>query len=98
MAAQTLRISQGVTDGLLIKKVPPAYPHQAIQMHVQGAVQLKAMIDRQGRITSVQVVKGDPMLARSAVEAVKQWRYKPYFLDGQPVDIETQITVNFKLP
>jgi protein TonB len=98
VATETLRISQGVTDGLLIKKVPPAYPRQAIQMRVQGAVQLQAVIDKQGRITSVQVVKGDSILARAAVEAVKQWRYKPYFLDGQPVDIQTQITVNFKLP
>lgn len=97
-APQTLRVSQGVTEGLLIKKVPPTYPRQAIQMHVQGAVQLQAMIDRQGRISSVKVLKGDPMLARAAVDAVNQWRYKPYFLDGQPVDIQTQITVNFKLP
>lgn len=97
-APQTLRVSQGVTEGLLIKKVPPAYPRQAIQMHVQGAVQLQAMIDKQGRITGVKVLKGDPILARAAIEAVNQWRYKPYFLDGQPVDIQTQITVNFKLP
>lgn len=97
-APQTLRVSQGVTEGLLIKKVPPVYPRQAIQMHVQGAVQLQAMIDRQGRISSVKLLKGDPMLARAAVDAVNQWRYKPYFLDGQPVDIQTQITVNFKLP
>jgi protein TonB len=95
---QTLRVSQGVTEGLLLKKVPPVYPRQAIQMHVQGAVQMQAMIDKQGRISSVKVLKGDPMLARAAVEAVNQWRYKPYFLDGQPVDIQTQITVNFKLP
>lgn len=98
VATETLRISQGVTDGLLIKKVPPIYPRQAMQMHLQGGVQLQAVIDKQGRITSVQVVKGDSILARAAVDAVKQWRYKPYFLDGQPVDIQTQITVNFKLP
>jgi protein TonB len=67
-------------------------------MHVQGAVQLQAVIDRQGRVGGVKVLKGDPMLARAAVDAVNQWRYKPYFLDGQPVDIQTQITVNFKLP
>ena len=97
-APETLKVSQGVTEGLLIKKVPPVYPRQAIQMHVQGAVLLQAMIDRQGRISSVKVLKGDAILARAAVEAVNQWRYKPYFLDGQPVDIQTQITVNFKLP
>ncbi len=97
-APQTLKVSQGVTEGLLIRKVPPSYPRQAIQMHVQGAVLLQAMIDKQGRISSVKILKGDPILARAAVDAVSQWRYKPYFLDGQPVDIQTQITVNFKLP
>jgi protein TonB len=97
-APQSLRVSQGVVEGLLIKKVPPVYPRQAIQMHVQGAVQLQAMIDRQGRISSVKVLRGDATLAKAAVDAVNQWRYKPYFLDGQPVDIQTQITVNFKLP
>jgi TonB family protein len=97
-APQTVRVSQGVTEGLLIKKVPPTYPRQAIQMHVQGAVQMQAMIDKQGRISGIKVLKGDPTLARAAIEAVNQWRYKPYFLDGQPVDIQTQITVNFKLP
>jgi len=67
-------------------------------MHLQGAVQLDAMIDKEGKIVNLKVLKGDAVLARAATDAVRQWRYKPYYLDGAPVDIETQITVNFKLP
>jgi protein TonB len=94
----TLKISQGVSQGLLIKRVDPKYPPSALAMHVQGAVQLDATINREGQISNLKVVKGDQVLARAAADAVKQWRYKPYYLDGQPVEIETQITVNFKLP
>ena len=93
-----LRISQGVTQGLLLKRVQPVYPNQAMQMRIQGAVQLQATINKQGRITSVKVLSGDAILSRAAVEAVNQWKYIPYFLNGEPVDIQTQITVNFKLP
>ncbi|HYL12061.1 MAG TPA: TonB family protein [Terriglobales bacterium] len=96
--AQMLKVSQGVTQGLLLKRVQPNYPHQAMQMHIQGAVQLQAVISKNGSISSINVLSGDPILARAAVDAVKQWKYKPYFLDGEPVDIQTQITVNFKLP
>jgi protein TonB len=67
-------------------------------MRVQGAVQLAATIDKEGHVTNVKVLKGDAGLAHAALDAVRQWRYKPYYLDGVPVDIETQITVNFKLP
>jgi protein TonB len=67
-------------------------------MHLQGAVQLSAMIDKEGKIVNLKVLKGDAVLARAAMDAVRQWRYKPYYLDGVPVDIETQITVNFRLP
>ncbi len=67
-------------------------------MHIQGAVQLQATINQEGKITSVKILGGDPMLARAAVDAVNQWRYKPYYLNGDPVEIQTQIVVNFKLP
>lgn len=94
----SLKISQGVSQGLLIKRVDPKYPASALTMHVQGAVLLDATINREGMISDVSVVKGDKVLARAATDAVKQWRYKPYYLDGQPVEIQTQITINFKLP
>lgn len=97
-APQILRVSQGVTQGLLIKRVQPTYPRQAMQLHIQGSVQLQATISKEGVISGEKVLSGDPILARAAVDAVRQWRYKPYFLNGEPVDIETQITVNFKLP
>jgi TonB family protein len=93
-----LNISQGVSQGLLIKRVQPKYPQNALAMHIHGTVELEAMIDKEGKIVNLTVVKGDPVLARAALDAVHQWRYKPYYLDGVPVDIETQITVNFKLP
>lgn len=97
-APQALKVSQGVSQGLLVKKMPPVYPSKALQMRIQGAVQLIASISKAGDITNVKVLSGDTMLARAAIDAVKQWKYKPYYLDSQPVEIQTQITVNFKLP
>ena len=96
--AQTVKVSQGVSQGLLIKKVDPVYPKQAMDGRIQGAVQLDAHIAKDGSINSIKVLSGDPVLAAAATDAVKQWKYKPYFLDGQPIAIQTQITVNFKLP
>ena len=97
-AMSTLKISQGVSQGLLIKRVQPRYPANALAMRIQGAVQLQATINKEGNISNLKVITGDPVLVRAASDAVKQWRYKPYYLNGEPVDIETQITVNFKLP
>jgi periplasmic protein TonB len=97
-AAQQLKVSQGVSQGLLIKSVPPVYPALARQMRVQGSVELLANIGKDGSITKVSALSGDSVLARAAIDAVKQWKYKPYYLDDQPVEIQTQITVNFKLP
>jgi len=97
-AAQQLKVSQGVSQGLLIKTVPPIYPALARQMRVQGSVELLANIGKDGSITKVSALTGDSVLAHAAIDAVKQWKYKPYYLDDQPVEIQTQITVNFKLP
>ena len=95
---QHVRISQGVSQGLLAKRVQPVYPPQALQMRVQGSVLLDAKIGKDGSIVSVKRVSGDTVLARAATDAVKQWKYKPYYLNGEPVEIDTEITVNFKLP
>jgi TonB family protein len=92
----TLRISQGVSQGLLIKKVQPQYPQAALAVHAQGAVQIEATVNKEGSVINPKVLSGDPILGRAALEAVRQWRYKPYYLDGQPVEIQTQITINFK--
>jgi protein TonB len=97
-APQQVRVSQGVSQGLLAKRVQPIYPQQAMQMRVQGSVLLDAKIGKDGSIVSVKRVSGDGMLARAATDAVKQWKYKPYYLNGEPVEIDTEITVNFKLP
>jgi len=92
----TVRISQGVSQGLLIKRVQPKYPPAALAVHAQGAVQIEATIDKEGNVTNLKVLSGDSVFARAALEAVRQWRYKPYYLDGGPVEIQTEITVNFK--
>jgi len=95
---QTLSVSQGVSQGLLLKKVQPKYPPNALHMRVEGAVQLMATISKDGDISAVKILSGEPQLAHAALDAVKQWKYKPYLLNGEPVEIQTQITVNFKLP
>jgi len=97
VAPQRIRISQGVTRGLLIHREEPTYPPLARAARVQGEVVLSAVIDTNGQIQNLQLVSGHPMLVPSAIAAVKQWRYKPYLLNGQPVEVETTITVIFTL-
>ena len=94
---QRIRISAGVTKGLLIQRIEPPYPTLARAARVQGDVVLSAVIDTNGHITNLQLVSGHPMLVPAAIAAVKQWRYKPYLLNGQPVEVETTITVIFTL-
>jgi len=96
LSPSTLKVSQGVSEGLLIKRVQPTYPPAAIAVHAQGSVQIEATINKEGYVTNPKVIHGNSILAQAAVAAVRQWRYKPYYLDGQPVEIQTQITVNFK--
>jgi TonB family protein len=95
---QTLNVSQGVSQGLLYKKIQPIYPTQALSMRIEGPVELMATIAKTGDITAVKVLSGDAQLAKAAVNAVKQWKYKPYLLNGEPVEIQTQVTINFRLP
>jgi protein TonB len=94
---QRVRVSQGVTQGLLLRKIQPAYPPLARQARIQGSVLLQAEISKDGTIQNLRLISGHPMLAPAAIEAVKQWRYRPYILNGEPVEVETQITVNFTL-
>lgn len=97
-APGTIRVSQGVSQGMLLKKVAPVYPSIARQMGKEGTVELLATIDKDGEVSKVKVLHGDMMLARAAVDAVKEWVYRPYLLNGRPVEIETQITVVFRAP
>jgi protein TonB len=92
---QRVRVSAGVTNGRLIYRVEPTYPPVAQQAHIQGAVVLAALIDRGGNVQSLQVVSGHPLLVRAAIDAVKQWRYQPLLVNGQPIEVETTVTVNF---
>jgi periplasmic protein TonB len=92
---QRVRVSAGVIKGLLIYRVEPAYPPLAQEARIQGVVVLTALIDKGGNIQSLQVVSGHPLLARAAIDAVKQWRYKPFLLNGQPLEVETTVTVTF---
>jgi protein TonB len=95
---QRLNISQGVSQGLLVKKVEPVYPATAVRMQVEGPVQMLATVSKAGDITDLKILSGNPQLTRAAADAVKRWKYKPYLLNGEPVEIQTQITVNFRLP
>jgi protein TonB len=94
--ATHLRVSR-MMEGNLIRRVQPEYPSTAKMARIQGRVVLSAVISKDGNIEKVQVLSGHPLLAQAAVEAVKQWRYRPYVLNDQPVEVETQITVNFSL-
>ena len=97
VAVQRVRVSQGVTAGLVIHKVQPAYPPLARTARVQGSVVLAAVIGKDGTIQNLHVISGHPLLTQAALDAVKQWRYKPYILNGEPVEVDTQVTVNFTL-
>jgi protein TonB len=94
---QRVRVSQGVSTGLLVRKVNPNYPPLARQARIQGSVLLQAEISKTGDIQNLRLISGHPMLAPAAIEAVKQWKYKPYLLNGEPVEVETQVQVNFTL-
>jgi periplasmic protein TonB len=86
-----------LAEANLLHKVQPVYPALAREGRIQGAVELRAIISKTGAIENLTVVRGHPMLAPAAVEAVKQWRYRPYLLNGEPIEVETDITVNFFL-
>jgi len=96
-APKRIRVSQGITEGRLIKKIPPYYPPIALQARVTGQVVLKAIIDKDGQITELEVVSGHPMLVPAAMAAVRQWRYRPFLLNGVPVEVETTVTAIFQI-
>jgi periplasmic protein TonB len=94
---QHVRVSQGVTSGLLLKRVNPKYPPKARENGIQGTVVLHAVISQEGDIVDLTTISGDPLLAKSAIKAVKQWKYRPYLLQGKPVEVDTEIQVNYTL-
>lgn len=92
------RVSQGISGGQLIHRVPPVYPQQAKVLRMEGKVVLDAMVMEDGSLRDLKVVQGPPVFTVSALDAVKQWRYKPFVLDGKPVKSPMRIMVDFKLP
>jgi protein TonB len=86
-----------IMEGNLDHMVQPIYPPLARSARIQGAVVLRAVINRDGKVQDLQILKGHPMLVQAALDAVRQWRYRPYYLNGEPVEVETQVTVNFVL-
>ncbi len=94
---QPITISRGVSEGLRLYTPSPIYPPIARSAHVSGTVVLAATISTQGRIENLRVVSGNPMLTTAAIGAVKTWRYRPYQLNGQPVEVETTINIVFNL-
>ena len=97
LASQKFRVSSGVAEGMLLHRVQPQYPATAKLARIEGRVLLQAVIGKDGSIQNLRVISGHPLLTSAALDAVKQWRYKPYYLNGEPVDVETQIVVNFLL-
>jgi protein TonB len=93
----TAHLPSTVAAGLLIRKVIPPYPPLAKETHTGGTVILAATISKEGTIINLRVVSGPPMLQQAALDAVSQWRYRPYLLNGQPVDVETTVNVIFTL-
>jgi protein TonB len=96
-APQRVKVAQGLSEGMLVHRVSPSYPVLARRAHISGTVVLLAVISKSGTIDNLSVKEGDPTLASAAMEAVRQWKYKPYCLNGEPVEVETVITVNFAL-
>jgi protein TonB len=90
-------VSQGVMNGLLLFNPVPVYPPIAIATRTEGTVALQAIISKNGAIENLRVVSGPAMLQQSALDAVRRWRYRPYTLNGQPVEVETTVNVVFKL-
>jgi len=86
-----------MSEGDLVRKILPAYPPLARTARIEGQVVLQAVISKQGAIENLRVLSGHPMLVPAAIEAVRQWRYRPYVLNSEPVEVETQIIVNFSL-
>lgn len=84
-------------QGQLVRQVQPRYPEIARTIHLSGTVRLEAIIGIDGTVRSLNLLNGNPILARAAVDAVRQWRYRPTLLNGAPVEVETYITVNFVL-
>ena len=93
-----MKVSEGFSGGNIQERVEPIYPREALEQRIGGEVQLQAVVAEDGTVHDVKVIKGHPLLARAAIQAVSQWRYRPYLLNGQPIRRTTDITLIFNLP
>jgi len=98
VTVQRIRVGGGVQEANLIHKVDPVYPPLALQARIQGTVRFTAIVDRDGRIQNLQLLSGHPLLVEAARNATTQWEYRPTLLNGSPVEVVTQVDVNFALP
>jgi len=96
-APRRIQVSGEIQEAMLLVMVKPAYPAIAKEARIQGAVRLSAIIDKEGKIAELKVIGGHPMLVEAALTAIKKWRYRPTLQGGEPVEVATQITVNFRL-
>jgi protein TonB len=96
-APKRITVGGNVQQAMLVSQPRPVYPPLAKQARIQGVVRFTAIIGRDGTIQNLTLVSGHPLLVSAAQEAVKQWRYKPTLLNGEPVEVVTQIDVNFTL-
>jgi protein TonB len=94
---QKLKVSSGVVEGLKLNAPSPQYPQMARIAHIQGDVVLQATISKNGTVENLHALSGHPILIQAALDAVRQWRYKPYVLNGEPVEVETTIKVQFHM-
>jgi protein TonB len=93
----TVRVPSSAEEALLIRKTIPVYPRIGLAAHAEGTVVLAATISKTGTIENLRVVSGHPLLQRAALDAVSTWRYRPYLLNGEPVEVETTVDVIFAL-
>jgi protein TonB len=92
-----IRMGGRIMNAQLIHKPSPIYPKEAAEKHVQGTVRLEILVSRDGAVKEVNLLSGDPVLVAAAIDAVRQWRYKPILLNGQPVEAVTTVDVIFTL-
>ena len=97
-ASDLLEVPEDFADDEVVHRVHPVYPKQARGKRLHGTVVLQAVVNKKGQVKALQLISGDPVLAQAAADAVKQWRYKPYSHEGEPVDFQTRVSVDFKLP
>jgi TonB family protein len=97
-AAGTVKVAPEVAEGSLVHRVEPNYPEEALRQQMQGSVELDVRTGRDGAVREVKLLRGQPVLADAAIAAVKQWRFTPRMVAGQPVEMQTRVTLNFRLP